>query len=474
MSDSHTVSRRRFIAGTSAAVAAAWGGLPQALGGEECKLRVTTFRGDVTPPLGFPSYPSYQPLETVEHPLLAKGIVLDDGRRRYVLCTFDWCVCSNGSRLLFHKKIAEAAGADVGAVALHMVHQHTAPIVDADAQKILETVDGAPAYLDLAFLEQAADRLAATVRQSLAEMRAVDRIGTGEAKVERVASSRRIFTEDGKFHGRMSSTRGRPQLRELPEGRIDPMLKTVTFAAGEKPLARLHYYATHPQSFYGDPRVSYDFVGIARERLEEEEGIFQVYFTGCAGDIAAGKYNDGSPEARGQLADRMFAGMKGSVAATKFAPIGPVAWRTTPVLLPPKLAPDPKEAGLFSLKGLHPEQLRALMADPKQSPNTRIGAARRIAFLDRGDRPIEISGLQLGRVFLVHLPGEPMVEFQLDAQRQRPDDFVAVAGYGEGCTNYICTAEAFDQGGYEPKASSVGPQSERILKAGVRRLLGLA
>ena len=43
---------------------------------------------------------------------------------------------------------------------------------------------------------------------------------------------------------------GRPA--GLPEGAIDPYLKTITLAEGEKPLVRLHYYATHPQSFYGD------------------------------------------------------------------------------------------------------------------------------------------------------------------------------------------------------------------------------
>jgi hypothetical protein len=254
---------------------------------------------------------------------------------------------------------------------------------------------------------------------------------------------------------------------------IDPMLKTITFAAGEKPVARLHYYATHPQSFYGDPRVSYDFPGIAREALEQADGACQIYFTGCAGDIAAGKYNDGTPEARRQLADRLLAGMKGAIAATQLAPVGPVEWRTVPVLLPPKLASNPKEAGLFSLKGLHPEQLRSVMNSPSESLNSRIGAARRLAFLNRADKPIMLSGLQLGGVYIVHLPGEPMIEFQLDAQRQRPDSFVAVAGYGEGCTNYICTARAFKEGGYEPTASSVAPESESLLKAGIGRVLGL-
>ena len=469
-----SISRRQFVAGTSGMLFAGALGRSWCAAADCPPLRVAAFRSDVTPPLGFPSYPTFKPLATVEHPLLAKGIVLDDGRRRYVLCAFDWCICSNSSRRLFQRKVAEAVGADVDAVAIHMVHQHTAPIVDADAQEILDTVEDAPPYLDLAFLDDASDRLASAVKTAITDLQIVDRIGTGEAKVERVASSRRIFTEDGKFHGRMSSTRGRPNLRELPEGLIDPMLKTITFAVGEKPVARLHYYATHPQSFYGDPRVSHDFPGIAREELEQEDGAFHIYFTGCAGDIAAGKYNDGTPEARRQLADRLLAGMKGAIAATRFAPIGPIEWRTAPVLLPPKLASNPKEAGLFSLKGLHPEQLQTIMRSPSESLNSRIGAARRLAYLNRADQPIMLSGLQLGGIYIVHLPGEPMIEFQLDAQRQRPDNFVAVAGYGEGCTNYICTTQAFKEGGYEPSASSVGPESEELLKGGIRRALGLA
>jgi hypothetical protein len=473
MSNTCKINRRRFCQ-AGAALAISGASLRRAVAEEQPVLRAATFRCDVTPPLGSPSYPSFGPLENVEHPLWAKGVVLDDGARRYVLCAVDWCILSNSSRLRFRQVIADAAGTDVAAVAVQMVHQHTAPLVDADAQKILDTVDDAPPYLDLDFLEAVFDRLQASVQQSVGELQPIARIGAGQAEVQRVASNRRIITADGRFHGRMSSTRGRPELRELPQGLIDPMLKTVTLATVDKPLARLHYYATHPQSFYGDRRVSFDFPGMAREQLQQDEGVFQIYFTGCAGDIAAGKYNDGSPEARQQLADRLLAGMKAAVAATRWQPVEtPPNWRTAPVLLPPKLASDPGQAGLFSLRGLHPEHLRASVANPKENPNSRIGAARRLAFLQRSDLPIELAALQLGQVYLVHLPGEPMVEFQLDAQRQRPEDFVAVAGYGEGCVNYICTAQAFEQGGYEPSAASVGPEAEPILKAGIRSVLGL-
>ena len=121
--------------------------------------------------------------------------------------------------------------------------------------------------------------------------------------MDRVASTRRLIDKDGKVHRpRWSLVTGKDfALRDEPEGLIDPMLKTITLAQGDKPLVRLHYYATHPQSFYHDPRVTYDFPGMAREELEKKENVFQIYFTGCAGDILVGKYNDGTPATRRQV-----------------------------------------------------------------------------------------------------------------------------------------------------------------------------
>ena len=102
-------------------------------------------------------------------------------------------------------------------------------------------------------------------------------------------------------------------MRALPEGTIDPYVKTITLARGEKPLVRLHYYATHPQTRYRDNRASSDIVGDAREAIQRKEGVFQIYFTGCAGDITVGKYNDGAKQRRKELAERLLAGMEASI-----------------------------------------------------------------------------------------------------------------------------------------------------------------
>ncbi len=433
---------------------------------EAAELRVATFCCDVTPPLGFLAYPpTFKPLEKIEHPLLAKGIVLADGERRYVLCAIDWCALCNSTYDLFRRKVAEGAGTDPARVAVHTIHQHTAPLADNDAYQLLLQAKDPPACPDLKFFEDMAVRLGASVKESLGRLQPFDRIGTGESKVDRVASTRRIIDKDGKVHRpRWSLVTGRDlPLRDEPEGLIDPMLKTITLAQGDKPLVRLHYYASHPQSFYHDPRVTYDFPGMAREALEQKEGVFQVYFTGCAGDVLVGKYNDGTPAIRDEFAQRLLAGMAGAIDATRFAPAESIQLRSRDVKLPLYAGPQRTVA-----------ENRARMADLKLTAGSRLElGAMLVAFADRIDRPLALSGLQIGRVHILALPGECLVEYQLFAQRSAPGDFVAVAAYADLGPGYICTDKAFEEGGYEPTDTAVGPGSERLLKAAIVELLGV-
>ena len=430
------------------------------LGAEEnAPLRLATFQCDVTPPLGGQPIIWIMPLETIETPLLAKGIVLDDGQQRYVLCAIDYCGLCNSSYELVRSKLAEGVGTDVSHVAVQCVHQHTAPYMDGDAQKLLNEFDDIPLYVDFKFLDKMANRLATAAKESLGRLALFDHVGTGQAKVDRVASNRRIRDESGTLRNRYSGTKD-PTLHALPEGTIDPMLKTITLARGQKPLVRLHYYATHPQSFYGDPRASYDVPGFARERLQEKEGVFQIYFTGCAGDVAMGKYNDRTPRARDELTERLYAGMEASAASTQLVRAQPLSWKTAQLTLPVRTD-----------KGHTLADNRARMADPKEKMFTRVRAATRIAFTQRINRPIEISTLKIGNVRILNLPGECMILFQLHAYELRPDDFVAVAAYGDLGPGYICADHAFKEGLYEPSASRAGCGSEPALKAALGRLL---
>jgi hypothetical protein len=140
-----------------------------------------------------------------------------------------------------------------------------------------------------------------------------------------------------------------------------------------------------------------------------------------------------------------------------------VTWRIQPVHLPPA-------------KHLDREKAVALLADGKANAVARFNAAGQIAFLDRCKQagyPVDLTCLKLGSVYLVHMPGELFVEYQLAAQALRPRDTVCMAAYGDYAPFYIGTEIAYSQGGYEvqPSSSNVAPQVEKVLQDGLKKLL---
>ncbi len=160
----------------------------------------------------------------------------------------------------------------------------------------------------------------------------------GEARVERVASNRRILGPDGKVRDTRWTATTDPKVRAEPEGVIDPVVSLVSFWNGEQPVAVLSYYATHPQSYYRTGIPNPDFPGIARFlRQLVVPAALHVHFDGAGGNIGAGKYNDGSPTNRLVLAERVADGMRRAWESTKRQPISAseVKWQVEPVALPP-------------------------------------------------------------------------------------------------------------------------------------------
>jgi hypothetical protein len=175
-----------------------------------------------------------------------------------------------------------------------------------------------------------------------------------------------------------------------------------------------------------------------------------------------GKYNDGTPAAREKFARRILAGMEAAIAATRLAPAESILWRSGEVKLPLYEGPERTFA-----------ENRARMADPNAAAGSRLElGAMLLAFAERIDWPLPLSSLQIGRVHILDLPGECLVDYQLFAQRSAPGDFVAVAAYTDLGPGYICTDKAFEEGGYEPTDTAVGPGSEAILKKAIVELIG--
>jgi hypothetical protein len=426
-------------------------------------LQVATFSVEITPRLGMPVGQGFIPiLKTAEHPLLARGILFKDSGMACVICTLDLMEVHNESYDFLRQSIAEAAGVSESRVALHALHQHTAPAIATGAQKLEFDEDNPRRIATKEYLVDMAKKLSTAISESRKNWRTVTHIATGQAKVERVASNRRLIKADGSIQGRGSNTKSSPALRELPEGLIDPWVRTISLEGAEGSIAQLHYYASHPQSFYGDGRASYDTPGMIRKRLEKKIGAFQLYVTGCGGDIAFGKYNNGSVEARTELTARLQAGIERSIATLKRQRVERMSWSVAPMKF--TLRTD----AAFS-EGMQ----RRILDDPKSEAAQCRKAAIALAWIHRvqSDSPVQLSCLSIGNVKMLHLPGEPFVQFQLAAQEMRPDRFVCVAGYGDCGMGYIGGDQIYaDRGGYEQTYAFAGP-SEKLFLSTIKQLL---
>jgi hypothetical protein len=391
----------------------------------------------------------------VEDRLKARGIVFYPGRQKpIVICSLDWIGIGNTSQDLWKSELARAAGTDPSRVAVHTIHQHDAPGEDASAAKLLG-IDGI--FQSAQFARRARTEVAAAV--AAAKPRPLTHVSIGAAQVEQVASNRRILGPDGKVvFVRYTACRD-SRYCDAPEGVIDRMMKSIGLWDGDERIATLNYYATHPMSHYGQGSVSADFPGMARST----QNGFCVYFTGAAGNIGAGKYNDGSPEKRAVLANRLADAMKRARAAEEKHPIGDIAWTTAPVRLPHREGKEFSE-----------EAILADLQNTRSEPKFRANAARYLAWLrlTKKGREIPIHCLHLGPARILHMPGELFIEYQLAAQKEQPNDFIAMAAYGDYGPMYIGTAKAYGEGGYETSAvSRVSPQVEEVLLSGQRSAL---
>ncbi len=423
-------------------------------------FHLATFSADVTPPIGHPLCGGWiMEARGVDDPLFADGVVLLGMGEPVVLCAVDWCGIRNDAHLAWRQALAKATHTVAANVAVQTVHPHNAPFADTEAEKLIEKAPKPASSLDLKFFDRAVEKSAEAAKAALAKTTPITHYGVGRAKVEKVASNRRIIGPDGKWQSTRFSATKDAKIRDEPEGLIDPWLKTLSFWNGDTPLAALHYYATHPMSYYGDGRVSSDFCGLARAKRREETKVFQVYFSGCAGNVTAGKYNDGAKENRPVLRDRILDGMAAAWKATERQALTGWQWRVQAVTLPPR-----KEASFGE------EASRKALEDAEEKAAKRNNAAYQLAWLKRGERPIDFTCLDLGKALVLHLPGEPFIEYQLKAQELRPDLFVCVAGYGDDGPGYIPTDKAYLEGGYEPTVALAAP-SEGLMVKTITKLL---
>lgn len=460
------LQRRRFVqtAGTTLGSLVATGPLTaqdESSSGQS-DLKIATFRFDVTPPLGHSLCGGWIPAaKVIDDPLEAIGFVILGAGAPIVVCAVDWTGLLNEAHRKWCQALAQAAGTTSDRVAVQCVHQHDAPFVCLDAQEIVSRQTGLPAMFDVDFFHRCLDSGREAIQQAIKNAVPLTHIGYGQAVVDRVASNRRLESLTGLVTAMRGSSSRDPVQQRLPEGLIDPYLKSIYFYSQRSRVAACHYYACHPMSYYGRGGVSSDFCGLARKRRQQDHPLCtQIYFNGCGGNIGAGRYNNASEAMRPVLTGRIYDAMVQAEHDCQPQPIESVQWNTHEFLPPPRTLWQPSE-------------LEQGIADVTRSVVERSRSAFILSWLRRyaAGLPILLSGLHINDVSVLHLPSECFVEYQLRAQVSAPERFVACAAYGDGGPWYIPTSEAYSQGGYEVSVAWCEPAIDQLLSSGMLTLL---
>ncbi|MCC7192483.1 MAG: hypothetical protein IT444_06830 [Phycisphaeraceae bacterium] len=430
-------------------------------------LTARTFLVDVTPPVGGYLCGGLHTLPSlgIEQTLSLRGMILDTGGSRVVIAAVEFCYLCGRSHQRLIETLAEAADVPTSHVTVHSVHTHDAPLIYEEVHHLYQ-----PAVHDEEYFWSILGKARLAVRAAMASPgTTVGSISFASESVIQFASSRRIIDENNRCHIRFSKCQD-PKIKTAPEGRIDPMLDQIAFhnPAG-KAFACWSFYASHPQVSDGRRLVSGDTVGVCLELFEKSNpGVFPIYFTGCAGDVTAGKYTTTHPS-RDRLAFgvRLFDAMQAAFQrqVSHSVPIK-MAWRDATFPMPLR-----SESNDLT----HYERV---LNDPAALTNFKYLAGLKAHKLRNRitSYPFRLSRLTLGPYDVLFLPSELVIDYQFFAKSLTPDPGVrkiAVSAYGDSFLNYVGTDKMFDQGGYEvdPAWTEVDRGCEGLIKDAIRKIL---
>jgi len=387
------------------------------------QLRAAAAKVNITPPDGTPVVGHVRPVSGVRDPLHAVLLLLDDGRARAAIVTLDLISAGGDMTARLREAISAAANVAPDHILVSTSHNHSGPGWQENPawnSKVVRDVGAAA--------REAAGRLAPAS------------IGYYEDRIDFNINRRQMIG-------------GRSVVRLNPKGPCDQRVKVLRIdgEASAEPLAVVMHAVCHPCVFtWGDkwsppypngyPLMSADFPGEAKAFVEKayDARTTALFLQGCCGDIRPNL--PGFPYRCGDDADIRWTGRSLGCAAVRAA----------------------------DRAAIREEVSQRPAAFPLRAATSRVVLP---AAKGGGTIECELQALKIGPYLLLTMPGEPMVEYGLRLEKAiGPRATPIVVGYSNGHIGYICTNQAFQEGGYEPNHSQSGPGAEDVLIAELLKL----
>lgn len=239
-------------------------------------FRASAVKIDVTPDipkqlLGYGARVSTGVHDRIYHRI----VVMDDGEKKFVLVSSDFCVMSPSEYDHVAAMLKKRLGIDPVNFWWSLTHTHSAPEVGVPGLPEVFMGDRYKHPVDTAYTRQVEEALLSGVEQAIAKLQPAKLgIGWGYSQAN---INRRAVDLDGKA-----------TLGLNPEGPVDRKIGLLRIDAPDgSPIALIPNYAIHgtvlgPQNL----EISGDVTGVVCNYLEEKTGATVLFINGAAGNIA--------------------------------------------------------------------------------------------------------------------------------------------------------------------------------------------
>jgi hypothetical protein len=92
--------------------------------------------------------------------------------------------------------------------------------------------------------------------------------------------------------------------------------------------------------------------------------------------------------------------------------------------------------------------------------------------LESGDKvPINLSALKIGNILFAGVSGELMTEIGMRIKEESPFKNTVIITHCDGASGYLCTNQAYPEGGYEAMVSRVMPGTEYLISDNLKKMI---
>ena len=414
-------------------------------------LKAGFSRLDITPPMGvrLAGYYYERLAEGVNDPLYVNGLAFSDGERTAVVLSCDLLGIYNNEAREWPRQIAAEIGLPLDAMFISHIHTHTGPVVCGAREP------SDPQY-DAWLYRRLKDAAAIAIR----DLKPITSIRTAEGDCKGVAFVRRYKMKDGRFQ-----TWGHYIDPDIVAYASEPdeTLRLVRIAREGGDELALVNFQLHPDTQAGN-LVSADWPYFLRERVEAAHpGTKMVFLDGAEGQMSdCDGWHASVPTRLGYEKTRLIGNkiadcVLGMYDDVKMVEGEGVKFGQKVPVCKTKWSKEKRDELMAEAERLiyiheHGNELEEIGPDWVATPLVAEAyQLRRLDAAQLSEVPMTVSAVTVGGLAFLGIPGEPFCEIGLHIRQQSPYPVTFVCCQTNGCEGYYPTAEAYDQGGYEPR-----------------------